>query len=163
MPTLPWTTVNTPASDARAFVMASRLEAHSFADVPRFFLRALAAWKQVRSAPGAYGASLVAEPLKRTFWTLSAWEDKRALYTYAKTEPHRSVMNGLRSATSRSVFTFWQVPAADLPIDWTDARRRLAEQERANAGSGGAATTPDPGTTTSAPGATAPDPGTATA
>jgi heme-degrading monooxygenase HmoA len=133
VPTLPWTTVNAAAPDAEALVMASRLEVRSFSDVPRFFLRSLATWKQVRSAPGAYGASLIAQPLKRTFWTLSAWEDKEALYRYARTEPHRSVMSGLRSTMSRSVFTFWQIPAADLPLDWAEARRRLAEQERADA------------------------------
>ncbi|MDX2676506.1 MULTISPECIES: DUF3291 domain-containing protein [Streptomyces] len=133
MPTLRWTTVSTPAPDTEAFVMASRLEVRSLSDVPRFFLKSLAAWKQVSGAPGAYGASLIAQPFKRTFWTLSAWEDKDALYTYAKTEPHRSIMNGLRPTMKDSVFTFWQVPAADLPIDWKDARRRLAEQERTGA------------------------------
>ncbi|WP_328420718.1 DUF3291 domain-containing protein [Streptomyces sp. NBC_00443] len=130
MPTLRWTTVETPAPDTEAFVMASRLEVRSLKDVPRFFLKSLASWKQVTGAPGAYGASLIAEPLGRTFWTLSAWQDKEALYTYARTEPHRSIMNGLRSTMKDSVFTFWQVPAADLPIDWNDARRRLAEEAR---------------------------------
>ncbi|MFI6035785.1 DUF3291 domain-containing protein [Streptomyces sp. NPDC051315] len=130
MPTLRWTTVSTPAPDTEAFVMASRLEVRSLKDVPRFFLQSLAAWKQVTGAPGAYGASLIAQPLKRTFWTVSAWQDREALYRYAKAEPHRSIMNGLRSTTKESAFTFWQAPAADLPIDWTDARRRLAEQAR---------------------------------
>ena len=132
MPTLRWTTVNTPAPDAEAYVMASRLEVRSLKDVPRFFAKSLVAWKQVTGAPGAYGASLIAEPLKRTFWTLSAWEDKDALYRYARTEPHKSVMTGLRPTMKGSVFTFWQIPAAQLPVDWTDARRRLAEQERAD-------------------------------
>ncbi len=99
----------------RAFVMASRFDVRSFRDVPRFFLRSLAAWKQVKGAPGAYGATLIAQPLKRTFWTLSAWEDKRALSTYAKTEPHRSIMTGLRSTTSGSVFTFWEHPGLGTP------------------------------------------------
>lgn len=133
VPTLPWTTVSTPPSDAEAFVMASRLEVRSLTDVPRFFLKSLAAWRQARSAPGAYGVSLVAQPFKRTFWTLSAWESKQAVYAYAKAEPHRSVMTGLRSTMSRSVFTFWQVPAAELPLGWADARRRLAEQEHREA------------------------------
>lgn len=136
MPTLPWTTVSAPAPDSRVFVMASRLEVRSLRDVPRFFLRSLAAWKQVKSAPGAYGASLVAEPFRRTFWTLSAGEDRQSLYAYARTEPHRSVMSGLRSTMSGSVFTFWELPAERLPVDWADARRRLAEQERANATGG---------------------------
>jgi len=133
MPTLRWTTVSTPAPDAEAFVMASRFEVRSFKDVPRFFLRSLAAWKQVSGAPGAYGASLIAQPLKRTFWTLSAWEDQDALYTYARTEPHKSIMTGLRPTMKDSVFTFWQTTAADLPVDWTEARRRLAEQSRTGA------------------------------
>ncbi|MEV0183241.1 DUF3291 domain-containing protein [Streptomyces sp. NPDC050625] len=134
MPTLRWTTVDKPAPDAEAFVMASRLEVRRLSDVPRFFLRSLATWKQVTGAPGAYGASLIAQPLKRTFWTLSAWQDKDALYRYAKTEPHRSIMTGLRSSMRASVFTFWQIPASDLPIDWSEARRRLAEQEQEQEG-----------------------------
>ncbi|MEU6371056.1 DUF3291 domain-containing protein [Streptomyces sp. NPDC046931] len=59
--------------------------------------------------------------------------NQRSKYAYAKAEPHRSVMNGLRSTMSRSVFTFWQVPAAELPLDWADARHRPAEQERRDA------------------------------
>ncbi len=42
-------------------------------------------------------------------------------------------MVGLRPTTKSSTFTFWQVPTADLPADWTDARRRIAEQERTGA------------------------------
>ncbi|MFI2435798.1 DUF3291 domain-containing protein [Streptomyces sp. NPDC018693] len=128
MPTLPWTRINTPAPDAEAFVMASRFEVRSLTDVPRFFLKSLAAWKQVSGAPGAYGASLIAQPLKRTFWTLSAWQDQEALHAYARTEPHRSIMIGLRPTMKDSVFTFWQAPASELPIDWSDAKRRIAEQ-----------------------------------
>lgn len=134
MPTLPWTTPNPPQPDSRALVMASRLEVRSLKDVPRFFLRSLAAWRQVRRAPGAVGASLIAEPLKRTFWTLSAWEDRSALYTYAQAEPHRTIMTGLRPTMRESVFTFWEVPAAELPVDWSEAKRRLAEQQAADRG-----------------------------
>ncbi|WP_405012849.1 DUF3291 domain-containing protein [Kitasatospora sp. NBC_01539] len=133
MPTLPWITPNTPRPQTRALVMASRLEVRSLSDVPRFFLKSLAAWKQVRTAPGALGASLIAEPTKRTFWTLSAWEAREALYTYAKTEPHYSIMTSLRSTMRDSTFTFWEVPVEQLPILWPDARRRLAEQRQADA------------------------------
>ncbi|MGV9566296.1 DUF3291 domain-containing protein [Streptomyces sp. NPDC003480] len=133
MPTLPWSTVNSPPPNAEAVVVASRPEVRSLADVPRFFLKSLAAWKQARSAPGAYGVALFAQPSRRTFRTLSAWEDQQAVYAYAKAEPHRSVVIGLRSTMSRSVFTFSKVPAAELPIDWPDARRRPAGQERRDA------------------------------
>jgi hypothetical protein len=133
VPTLPWTTPNPPRpATTRTLIMASRLEVRSFKDVPRFFLKSLIAWKQVRTAPGALGASLIAEPLKRTFWTLSAWENKQELYTYAKTEPHNSIMKGLRPIMRRSVFTFWESPVADLPIRWSEAKNRLAKQQTAD-------------------------------
>lgn len=50
----------------------------------------------MRSAPGAFGASLVARPSKRVFYTLSARESREALCTYARAEPHRSVMEAVR-------------------------------------------------------------------
>ncbi|GAA0899168.1 hypothetical protein GCM10009574_083060 [Streptomyces asiaticus] len=120
--------------------MASRFEVRSMRDVPRFFLKSLSAWGQVKKAPGAFGASLIAQPLKRTFYTLSAWESREALSTYAGAEPHRSIMTGLRSTMRTATFDFWDVPAEDLPITWSDARRRLRAKlaaDEAAAGSPG--------------------------
>jgi hypothetical protein len=133
VPTLPWITPNRPGPQvSTALVMASKLQVRSFKDVPRFFRQSLVAWKQVKTAPGALGASLIAQPLKRTFWTLSAWESREQLYVYARTEPHKTVMTSLRSTMNESVFTFWEVPVDELPINWADARRRLAEQAAAD-------------------------------
>ncbi|MEE1755468.1 DUF3291 domain-containing protein [Streptomyces sp. SP18CS02] len=128
MPTIPWVTPNPAPPGATAVVMASRFEVRSVRDVPRFFLKSLSAWGQVRKAPGALGASLEARPLKRTFYTLSAWQDREALYAYARAEPHRGIMTGLRRTMCGSAFTFWEVPVSDLPIGWDEAKRRLAEQ-----------------------------------
>ncbi|MFF0062929.1 DUF3291 domain-containing protein [Streptomyces sp. NPDC005279] len=134
MPTLPWVTPNPAPPGAQAFVMASRFEVRSFGDVPRFFWKSLAAWRQARSAPGAFGASLVARPTKRVFLTLSAWESRDALYAYARTEPHRGIMTGLRATMRDSTFTFWDVPVEQLPIGWDEAERRIAEQARTDGG-----------------------------
>ncbi|MFF8387233.1 DUF3291 domain-containing protein [Streptomyces kanasensis] len=127
MPTIPWTTPTTPPSSGPAYVMASRFEVRSLTDVPRFLLRSFAAWRQVATAPGAYGASLVARPLRRTFYTLSAWQDRDALYAYARAEPHRTIMKELRSTTRDSAFTFWETTTDALPVHWDEAWRRLAE------------------------------------
>ncbi|MGW4023680.1 DUF3291 domain-containing protein [Streptomyces sp. NPDC005009] len=135
MPTLPWVTPNPVGPDTtHAFVMASRFEVRSLKDVPRFFRKSLSAWGQVRKAPGALGASLEARPFGRVFYTLSAWESRDALYTYARTEPHKSVMSGVRETMRDSTFTFWEVPVGGLPIDWNDAKRRLEAQAQAQAG-----------------------------
>ncbi len=141
MPTLPWVTPNPAPPQGTAVVMASRFEVRSLRAVPRFFLKSLVAWKQVRSAPGAFGASLVARPAKRVFLTLSAWESRDALYAYSRAEPHRGIMTGLRATMRRSTFTFWEVPVGELPISWEEAERRLADQERADAATDAGPTT----------------------
>lgn len=128
MPKLSWKSSKPLPTDTRVYVMASRFEVKSGSDVPRFFLRALSAWAQLKTSPGAVEASLIAQPLKRTFWTLSAWESRDAVYAYARAEPHRSIMGELRSTMRTSVFTFWELPLTDLPLDWTDARSRLDQQ-----------------------------------
>jgi heme-degrading monooxygenase HmoA len=127
MPTLPWITPNPPSGHSEAVIMASRLEVTSLRHVPRFFFNSLAAWRQVSQAQGAFGASLIAEPFKGVFWTLSAWESKEAMYAYAKAEPHRQIMQGLRSVMKVSHFIFWTAAVEELPIAWADAKERLAQ------------------------------------
>ncbi|WP_330333735.1 DUF3291 domain-containing protein [Streptomyces sp. NBC_00536] len=128
MPTLPWTVPNSPEGHESALIMASRFEVRSLKDVPRFFLNSLAAWRQVRKAPGAFGASLVARPFKRTFQTLSAWESREQLTAFVTTEPHRSIMKAMRPTMSGSTFVFWDASVAELPITWAEAERRIGEQ-----------------------------------
>ncbi|MFF1546441.1 DUF3291 domain-containing protein [Streptomyces sp. NPDC058291] len=139
MPTLPWVKPNPARPDTSAFVMASRLEVRSLKHVPRFFLKSLTAWGQVRKAPGALGASLEAQLFAGVFFTLSAWESKEALYAYARADPHKTVVRDVRSTMRGSTFTFWEVPVEQLPIDWRDAKRRIDEQARADASNGGPA------------------------
>lgn len=135
MPTLPWTIPNPAPADTLACAMASRFEVRSAKDVPRFFLKSLAAWRQVKSAPGCVGASLIAKPLRRTFYTLSAWENRDALYAFARSQPHRDIMTSLRPTMRSSVFTFWDVPTGQLPLSWDDAQRRIVEQAQADGAS----------------------------
>src|SRR5579862_2050537 len=135
MPTLPWTIPNPAPPGTHAYAMASRFEVRSAADVPRFFLKALAAWRQVRSAPGCLGASLIAQPLRRVFYTLSAWENRDALYTFARTQPHRGIMASLRPTMRSATFTFWDVATGQLPLSWDDAQQRLSEPAPADVAS----------------------------
>ncbi|GGQ91469.1 DUF3291 domain-containing protein [Streptomyces althioticus] len=137
MPTLGWITPNPAPPRTNTYVMASRFEVKSLADVPTFLFKSLSSWSQVKTARGAYGASLIAQPLKRTFWTLSAWEDRDALYAYAKSDPHGAAMRAMAPKMRSSTFIFWEADTAMLPIDWDDAKRRLAEKAREDAARGG--------------------------
>ncbi|MFC4946805.1 hypothetical protein [Pseudonocardia sp. GCM10023141] len=125
MPTLPWTTVDQPEPGTDAVVMASRFRVRGFRHVLPFFIAAMRVHAQVRRAEGALGVSLVAHPLRREFRTLSAWRDRDALNAMVRTEPHRSVMVAQKEVMADSVFRFWTVPVAELPLSWVDAEQRL--------------------------------------
>jgi hypothetical protein len=107
--------------------MASTFEVRSLPESFTFLMKSLVAWRQVQQAPGAIGAALIAHPFKRTFFTLSAWTDRKALYTYAGTEPHKSVMLAMREVCQDSTFTFWTAPV-DGPVSWAEAKQRLTAE-----------------------------------
>ncbi|WP_329520847.1 hypothetical protein [Spirillospora sp. NBC_01491] len=131
MPTLPWTEPNAAEPGAEALVMASRLEVRSLRQVPGFLRASMSLWRQARRSPGAWGLGLRAEPLRRTFWTVSAWSGEKAVRAYARAEPHASTMRRKRTVVRESTFVFWNVPAEDLPIEWDEVERRIAaERER---------------------------------
>ncbi|GIH75506.1 hypothetical protein Plo01_19350 [Planobispora longispora] len=94
--------------------------------VPGFFLASLRLLRQARRAPGALGVSLKAELFKRTFWTVSAWNDKASIYAYSSAEPHKSTMRRQRAVMRESTFIFWTMPAAQLPVAWDQVRERIA-------------------------------------
>lgn len=125
MPTLPWLPVHSADPATTTVVMASRFRLRGLRHVPRFFLDSMRIHRQVRAADGALGVSLIAHPLRREFYTLSAWRDRAALDSLVRAEPHRSAMRRHRRAMTESTFTFWTVPADQLPISWDEARNRL--------------------------------------
>ncbi|MCY0933002.1 DUF3291 domain-containing protein [Streptomyces sp. H34-S4] len=130
MPDIPWSTPTQAAPDAEVYVMASRFETASLTGAIRFFLKAPGIILQIRKAPGAHGAALRARIFSRTFLTLSAWEDRDALYRFARSEPHRSSSRAAAAYMKESEFTFWTVPASELPISWDETERHLAEQKQ---------------------------------
>ncbi|MFG2295203.1 DUF3291 domain-containing protein [Streptomyces sp. NPDC048603] len=132
MPGIPWMTPTAPASpDTEVYVMASRFETRSLLGALRFFLKAPGIIGQIRKAPGAHGAALRTRVPRRTFLTLSAWQDRDALYRFAASEPHRTSSRAAAAYMKESAFTCWTAKASDLPIGWEEAERRLAAQQQA--------------------------------
>jgi len=85
------------------------------------------------------GYSLLAQPLSRTFWTLSAWVDGERLGAFARAMPHTDVMEQLRPHMGRTTFVTWRVRGEALPISGKDATARIrdaaAERPAARRGS----------------------------
>ncbi|ASR35314.1 hypothetical protein BAY61_10260 [Prauserella marina] len=130
MPTTSWLTPRRPEQDAEAVVLASLLEVKSLRHVPGFLAASLRVWLQVRGSEGAWGVSLRAQPLRRRFWTLSAWRDRESLERFVRTEPHVSIMRRQHDVMREAVFTEWTVPASDLPITWKDATERVERRRK---------------------------------
>ncbi|MGK5170167.1 hypothetical protein [Geodermatophilus sp. CPCC 205761] len=125
MPTIPWRTVTTPAERASYLVMASRLPLRSIARVPWFMGLTVSVVRQLERTDGLVGYSLRAQPLAKTFWTLSAWSDEQSLAAFVREMPHRAVMAKLRPHMGATLFTTWTAPGASLPVSWADATARL--------------------------------------
>lgn len=125
MPAIPWRTVATAQPNRSYLVMASRLPLTSRRTVPRFMALTLSVVRQLGRTNGVVGYSLLAQPLKGTFWTLSAWHDQAALDAFVRTMPHLGVMGKLRPHMRPTKFTTWTVSGSALPVTWDDAIERL--------------------------------------
>jgi hypothetical protein len=126
VPTLPWTKVGDPPAGTEVVVLASRLELRSLRTVPGFLRAAMAVRRQVRGSDGALGVSLIAQPTRKTFFTLSAWIDQAALDDFVRTRPHVDVMTRFPPKMRGSTFVTWTVPGDELPVDWRVAKERIA-------------------------------------
>jgi hypothetical protein len=130
MPTLPWAAPKSPPpANGTVTVMASRLELARLRDVPSFLGAALRIRRQMLGSPGALGLSLIARPLHRTFWTLSAWQDPAALRAATGREPHRKLMKHFQPRMAGSSFVTWTAPATALPVAWDEALRHLEKPD----------------------------------
>lgn len=128
---LPWGTAGPGADIAgvtQAYVMASKFELVSGWRTPAFMTQAIRAWRQARRSPGAFGVTLRAQPLRCTYWTLSAWTDQAALDAFARAEPHRTIMKRVRPWAKTATFRFWTAEVRDLTPDrlWAEAERRIS-------------------------------------
>jgi len=131
MPTLPWTAPRRSRADTGEMtVMASRFELREWRDVPPFFLAALKIRHQMLRSPGIIGISLIAKPIAKTFYTLSAWEDRDSLNAAVIQQPHLTTMERFRSRTEGSLFAFWSAARHDPHPGWGEAHQRLDEQAR---------------------------------
>ena len=128
MPTLPWAAPKQrPPLAANPTVMASKFQLRDRRDVPAFFLAALRIRRQMLNSSGVLGVSLIAKPLKGTFFTLSAWESREHLQAAVVGQPHVETMKRFAPRTAQSLFAFW-TPTTDSRPTWQEAHHRLDEE-----------------------------------
>lgn len=122
-----WKTMSSVASGGEYVGVISYLSLTHFRSLPLFLRYALAIEWQLRKAPGLIGYSTEARFLKRKFWTLSVWRDDEALKEFVHHAAHGASMKQLEGAADGSGFATWAVSENSLPLEWAEAKARLAQ------------------------------------
>jgi hypothetical protein len=65
----------------------------------------------------------------RTFWTLTGWEDERAMKAFRGSEPHAKVMPRLVEWCDEAAYAPW-VPTGDSVPSWPEAYEHLVAEGR---------------------------------
>ena len=76
-------------------------------------------------ADGLVGYSLKADLVRKTFWTVSAWESDAALRAFAGSHVHRAAMRRVGPHMAEPQIETLSVTGRELPLSWADIRRRL--------------------------------------
>ena len=79
----PWKSVAELDSEASYLVLASRIPPKSVASTWKLFRGSMAVRRQLLATDGVIGFSMLAEPLRKHYATLSVWRDAAALDAFA--------------------------------------------------------------------------------
>ena len=134
MPASPWRSKAPVSPDQEYLAMATFLPLRSYRRIPRFLALTSSVVRQLEGTRGLIGYSLLAQPARKRFWTLSAWADRRALDAFVRQKPHLGVMGDLRPHMGPTRFTAWTVLGSALPISWNEATERLMGPAASSAG-----------------------------
>ena len=79
--------------------------------------------------PNPLGARSTPKPANssKTFWTQSAWADHDAMPRFVHSDQHAAMLADVAGRVGNPSFVDLTVHQADLPLDWTTARARIAD------------------------------------
>ncbi len=126
VPGLPGTTRAEMEPGTGYLVMGPHLPLKPICFTVRLFRGVAPARKQLATADGLVGYTPRARPLARDYWTLSVWQDDRALRGFMRTPPHVQLMASLKPSMGPTKFVTWKIPAADGRPSMADALEHLA-------------------------------------
>lgn len=129
---MPWVPLSKALPERDYLVLLSHLPLRRYRKMPTFFRYVSAIRRQLQATEGVVGYSLLAQPMRRQFWTLSAWEDGDALSAFVRAKPHREVMAALRGHMGPTTFVKWHVQGALLPPKWPEAMERFQKEKNAD-------------------------------
>jgi quinol monooxygenase YgiN len=122
-----WKSSAPASADSEYLLLLTYLPLKRFRAIPRFLKYTFQVERQLRQSAGLIGYSLEAELLRKKFWTLSAWQDEKALMTFVRRKPHDEIMKQLAADMARTRFTRWTEKGSQIPPSWSDAKARMRQ------------------------------------
>lgn len=122
----PWKSFATPREGKDYVALLSYLPLKQYRMIPKFLRLTRETQQQLAQSRGLVGYSEGAAFLARRFWTLSVWEDRQSLMDFVHEIPHSRIMQALAPHMGKTQFAEWTVRAAEIPVRWADAKRRMA-------------------------------------
>lgn len=119
-----WRWYAEPDPDHEYLAMATLIVLRSVWTLPRFQWYSQRIHGQLARAPGLLGFSFRGR-LPGWYWTLSAWENGKALQRFVKGDPHEAVMDALRLRFRTFKHVHWKVAGTAVPLSWAEGLRRL--------------------------------------
>ena len=120
-----WKALESLDADTEYLVLASSIPPKSVSSTWSMFRGSRTVRQQLLVTNGVLGFSMLAEPLRKKYATLSVWRDAEALDAFAGTSPHAELMAEMALSMNEPKFVRWTISGSDGPPSWTDAIARL--------------------------------------
>ena len=108
------------------FISVTRLRVRSLGYLPLFAWRTFQSMRETQRAPGFVGGKVLRDA-KNTFWTITAWEDERAMNAFRTSGAHRGAMPKLLDWCDEASVVHWNQETLELPT-WPEAHRRMVKE-----------------------------------
>jgi hypothetical protein len=112
-------------ASAEYLALASSIPPKSIWSTWKLFRGSRAVRRQLLTTDGLMGFSMLAEPLRRHYATLSVWRNEAALDDFARAHPHDQLVVALAPEMGETKFVRWTVSGADGRPSWKEALDRL--------------------------------------
>lgn len=110
------------------FASVTRLRVRSLRYLPAFLWQTFLSMRQVLRAHGFAGGRLLVDA-QLTFWTLTTWQDERAMKAFRGSGPHSKVMPHLVEWCDEASYAHWVLGADSVP-SWQEAYEHLIAEGR---------------------------------
>ena len=121
----PWKARTPLQPDVEYLVLASSIPPKSMRSTWKMFRGSRAVRRQLLDTDGVMGFSMLAEPFRRHYATLSVWRDEAALDRFSAAHPHDQLMVALSPEMGETKFVRWSITGADGTPSWAEALDRL--------------------------------------